>query len=100
MRSVHALIELQNRSVGILEQTSQDLSARLFAVCDRVGGIGLHEDLDPGSFELLHSILEIVNPEGEVMNPDLVKAERLARRIPSKGLGEHDEACVLRPSHI
>src|ERR1700716_109288 len=65
--SVHALIELQNRSVGILEQTSQDLSARLFAVCDRVSSIRRHDDLYAGAFELLHSLLQIVNPKSEMM---------------------------------
>src|SRR5215469_12867781 len=94
------LIELQDRSVGILEQTGQHLSAPSFTISDRIGGIRWHEDLHPGALELLYPLLEVVHREGKVMKPDLMKPQRLARRLPTEGLRQHQESSVLAPAQV
>src|ERR1700674_3207297 len=77
----HALIELDNNAVRVLEEARQYLLAGRLAVGDRVGLDRRNENRYPGGLELLDPFAQIVDPEGEVMYPDLVEFDCVARNF-------------------
>ena len=62
LRLVHALIELQDDPVRILEETGQILMWGGLAEASGINLRGCYQDLDPGSLELVMDRAQIVYP--------------------------------------
>ena len=78
MDLIQPLVELDQRAVGIPEDRGKDAFFVRLAVGLAGGFVGFDDKLHARRLELLDALLEIIHPEGKMMDANLVQPQRLA----------------------
>ena len=91
-----ALVELHVVAFGVAQEDAPHSTARRFAVHDRVGAraFATHHDRHAGCAHARHHLVEVVDPEREVVAAHLEELRGLAHGLVGDLLVEHDEARV------
>ena len=97
-----ALIELHVVAVGVAQEGAQHLSARRFAVGERVADARVEQHVEPRGARARDDRMNVLHPEREVVDAGLEQPRGLARRSRVERLIEHDERLVrpLAPPEI